>query len=131
MASNSAARIEAQSLASAGRPRRSFLVRLFARERALFFAALLIAGAAAGLGAPVDFVLFGLVLAGVALFHHHTLPVALVGLAAIVAYQFVFTGFDTGLGFVGLERHLSHEWVTLTNLLGLLLGFAVLAKHFD
>lgn len=126
MSSHHAARVEA----SAHRSRRSLLARLFVRERALFFTALLIAGAAAGLGAPVDFVLFGLVLSGVALFHHHTLPMALVGLAAIVAYQLVFTGFDTGPGFGGLQRHLSHEWVTLTNLLGLLLGFAVLAKHF-
>jgi hypothetical protein len=27
--------------------------------------------------------------------------------------------------------HLGHEWVILTNLLGLLLGFAVLARHFE
>jgi hypothetical protein len=44
-------------------------------------------------GIPVDFVLFGLTLLGVALFHHHTLPVALSGLVAIIAYKVVFTGF--------------------------------------
>ena len=36
---------------------------------------------ALALGVPVDFMLFGLTLAGVALFHHHTLQVALTGLA--------------------------------------------------
>ena len=49
-------------------------------------------------GAPVDFVLFGLTLLGVALFHHHTLRVALTGLATIVVYKIVFTGFKTGPG---------------------------------
>jgi hypothetical protein len=129
--STDAARIEAHAPVSVHRHQRSFLARLFARERGLFVAALLIAGAAAGLGAPIAFVLFGLVLAGIALFHHHTLPVALIGLAAIVGYKLVFTGFATGDGVTGLAHHLGHEWVTLANLLGLLLGFAVLAKHFE
>src|SRR5438477_362684 len=39
------------------------------------------------LGIPVDFILFALTLLGVALFHHHTLPIALVGLAAITGYK--------------------------------------------
>ena len=34
-------------------------------------------------GIPVDFILFALTLLGVALFHHHTLYVALTGLAVI------------------------------------------------
>ena len=34
-------------------------------------------------GVPIEFVLFGLTLAGVALFHRRTLQVALAGLAAI------------------------------------------------
>ena len=34
-------------------------------------------------GVPVDFILFALTLLGVALFHHHTLRVALIGLATI------------------------------------------------
>ena len=56
---------------------RSALLRLFARDRALFVGAVVVGAAAAGLGTPPLFVLFGLTLAGVALFHHHTLPVAL------------------------------------------------------
>ena len=83
------------------------------------------------LGIPVDFMLFALTLIGVALFHHHTLRVALIGLAVIVAYKLLFTGFKTGAGLQGFGLHLLHEWVILANLLGLLLGFALLAKHFE
>ena len=82
-------------------------------------------------GIPVDFILFGLTLLGVALFHHYTLQVALTGLATIVAYKFLFTGFKDGAGVAGFGAHLGHEWVLLTNLLGLLLGFALLSRHFE
>jgi Na+/H+ antiporter NhaD/arsenite permease-like protein len=107
------------------------LLRLLARERGLFAGALIVAATAAVLGVPVDFVLFALTLAGVALFHHHTLQVALAGLAVITLYKLGFTGFKTGPGFGGLGLHLLHEWVILANLLGLLLGFALLSKHFE
>ncbi len=106
-------------------------LRLLKHERGLVVSALVLGGAAAGLGAPIDFVLFGLMLAGIALFHHHTLQVALTGLAAIVVYELASGGFDTGPGIAGLALHLGHEWVTLANLLGLLLGFALLAQHFE
>jgi len=82
-------------------------------------------------GIPVDFILFGLTLLGVALFHRHTLQVALTGLAVITLYKLGFTGFKTGAGLAGLSQHMLHEWVILTNLLGLLLGFAVLSNHFE
>ena len=106
-------------------------MRALARERGLFIGALVIGAAAAGLGVPVDFVLFGLTLAGVALFHHHTLQVALTGLAVITLYKLGFTGFKTGPGLGGLALHMAHEWVILANLLGLLLGFALLSRHFE
>jgi Na+/H+ antiporter NhaD/arsenite permease-like protein len=109
----------------------SVLVRLLARERGLFAGALILGAAAASLGVPIDFVLFALTLAGVALFHHHTLQVALAGLAVITLYKLGFAGFKTGPGFAGLARHMAHEWVILTNLLGLLLGFALLSRHFE
>lgn len=82
-------------------------------------------------GIPLDFFLFGLTLIGVAALHHHTLAVALAGLAAIIAYDLVFAGFREGSGFAGLFLHLEHEWVTLANLFLLLLGFAILARHFE
>jgi Na+/H+ antiporter NhaD/arsenite permease-like protein len=82
-------------------------------------------------GIPVDFMLFALTLLGVALFHRYTLQVALTGLAVITLYKLVFTGFKAGPGFGGLAAHLAHEWVILANLLGLLLGFALLSNHFE
>ena len=82
-------------------------------------------------GIPVDFILFALTLLGVALFHHHTLQVALTGLAAIILYKLVFTGFKHGAGLGGLGHHMAHEWVTLANLFLLLMGFALLSRHFE
>jgi Na+/H+ antiporter NhaD/arsenite permease-like protein len=110
---------------------KSVALRLLEKERGLFAGALVIAAACIALGVPVDFVLFALTLAGVALFHHHTLQVALIGLAVIVLYKLGFTGFRTGPGLGGLAMHMAHEWVILTNLLGLLLGFALLSNHFE
>src|SRR5437773_4574453 len=80
------------------------------------------------LGVPVDFVLFGVTLLGVALFQRHTLRVALAGLAIITLYKLGFTGFKTGNGISGLLGHVQYEWVILTNLLCLLLGFALLSR---
>jgi Na+/H+ antiporter NhaD/arsenite permease-like protein len=82
-------------------------------------------------GIPVDFILFALTLVGVALFHRHTLQVALTGLAVIALYKLGFTGFKTGGGLAGLGAHMAHEAVILLNLLGLLLGFAMLSNHFE
>src|SRR5262245_60713336 len=82
-------------------------------------------------GIPLDFVLFALTLIGVAVFHHHTLQVTLIGAAVITLYQLLFTGFKAGAGLAGLAAHAAHECVTLANLLGLLLGFALLADHFE
>ena len=80
---------------------------------------------------PVDFILFALVLAGIALFHKRTFEIALGGLTAITLYKLVFTGFKQGPGLAGLAGLMGHEWVILANLLGLLLGFALLSDHFE
>lgn len=82
-------------------------------------------------GIPVEFLLFALTLLGVALFHNQTFYVALSGLAAISLYKLAFTGFKTGDGLAGLAGHFGHEWVTLANLFCLLMGFAILARHFE
>jgi Na+/H+ antiporter NhaD/arsenite permease-like protein len=82
-------------------------------------------------GIPVDFVLFGLTLLGVAVFHHYTLQVALTGLAAITIYKVIFTGFKFGPGIAGFALHMQHEWVILANLFLLLMGFALLSRHFE
>ena len=82
-------------------------------------------------GVPVEFVLFAVVLAGVALFHNHTLGIALGGAIVIAVYKIAASPFRTGAGIGGFALHLEHEWVILTNLLLLLVGFALLAKHFE
>src|SRR3954471_14947895 len=109
----------------------SRIARLVFHERALLAAVIVVGAICALSGVPVEFVLFGATLAGVAVFHRHTLQVALSGLAAIVPYNLAFTGFKTGIGFEGLGVHLLHEWVILANLLGLLLGFALPARHCE
>src|SRR4051812_24126317 len=49
----------------------------------------------------------------------------------IAAYKLLFGDFAGTPGLPGLVSLLHHEWVTLGNLLGLLLGFALLADHFE
>jgi Na+/H+ antiporter NhaD/arsenite permease-like protein len=76
---------------------------------------------------PYAFLLFAMVLVAVALFHHHTLAVALTGVVVVTAYTAVFAP-PAG----GLWHHFVHEGEhTLLNLGGLLVGFALLAKTFE
>jgi Na+/H+ antiporter NhaD/arsenite permease-like protein len=83
------------------------------------------------LNVPLEFILFGATLLGVALFHNRTLEVAAGGLGLIVFYKLLATGFAGTPGLVGLATHLTHEWVILANLFGLLMGFALLSRHFE
>ena len=80
---------------------------------------------------PVEFLLFAAVLAGVALLHLHALKIAVGGALGIAVYKIVLSPFTTGAGLAGFGAHLGHEWVVLVNLLLLLLGFALLARHFE
>ena len=89
------------------------------------------AGGPSVAGIPVEFILFALTLLGVALFHNATLYVALTGMVTISLYKIVFTGFKTGVGIAGFIGHVGHEWVTLANLFCLLMGFALLSRHFE
>jgi Na+/H+ antiporter NhaD/arsenite permease-like protein len=82
-------------------------------------------------GIPIDFILFGLTLLGVAVFHLHTLLIAVAGLAVIVTYKLLVTGFHTGAGITGLALYLQHEWAVLANLFLMLIGFAILSRHFE
>src|SRR5690606_817842 len=77
------------------------------------------------LGIRAEFYLFGLTLLGVAIFHDRTLEVALAGLVSILVLK-LLTDAEFSLG-----HHVVEEAPTLINLLGLLLGFAVLARHFE
>lgn len=82
-------------------------------------------------GIPVEFILFGLSLLGVALLHEFSLYIALTGLVTIALQRILVSGFKTGIGLAGFVGHLGHEWVTLANLFCLLSGFAILARHFE
>ena len=79
----------------------------------------------------IDFLLFAATLACVAIFHRHTLAAALIGLGAITLKKLLGEGFAEGAGLAGLFAHFAHEWVLLANLFLLLVGFAVLARHFE
>jgi Na+/H+ antiporter NhaD/arsenite permease-like protein len=82
-------------------------------------------------GIPVEFILFAATLAGVALFHRHTMPIAVGGAAIVAIYKIALSPFRTGAGFTGFAIHLGHEWVVLANLFMLLLGFGLLARYFE
>ena len=111
---------------------------IIARAAALLLCAVpALAAASSGPASPhlgpvaVEFVLFACVLLGVALFHHHTLPIALGGAGTIALYKIVFAPFHAGAGLAGFAAHVGHESVVLVNLLLLLLGFALLADLFE
>jgi len=92
-------------------------------------------------GIRPEFILFALTLLGVALFHRHTLVVALTGLASILLFQFIFIPeFNLSEHMFGhvpftdqiLDKEMRvGEWGVLLNLLGLLIGFAILSRHFE
>jgi hypothetical protein len=82
-------------------------------------------------GIPFDFVLFAVILLGIAIFQRHSLPIALAGLVAITAYKLSFTGFKEGTSLAGLAGHLLGEFSLLANLFLLLMGFALLARHLE
>ena len=79
----------------------------------------------------LEFLLFGLTLIGIAIFHKRALWISLTGLTIAIGYKLAFTEFRDGAGLIGLALHFGHEWVTLANLMLLLVGFAILAHHFE
>ncbi len=92
-------------------------------------------------GIRPEFILFALTLLGVALFHRHTLWVSLIGLSSILIFKFVFISqFNLAehlFGHVAFADQILNkemrvgEWSVLLNLLGLLIGFSILARHFE
>jgi Na+/H+ antiporter NhaD/arsenite permease-like protein len=80
---------------------------------------------------PVEFIMFAIVLAGVGIFHHQTFKIAVTGATVIALYKIFFSPFRLGAGLGGFGLHLEHEWVILANLFCLLMGFALLARHFE
>jgi Na+/H+ antiporter NhaD/arsenite permease-like protein len=85
----------------------------------------------APLGIPIEFLLFALMLAGVALFHRKALTISIVGLLVIFAFETFVTAYPTGRGVAALGAHARHEWVTIANLFLLLIGFELLSNQFE
>jgi Na+/H+ antiporter NhaD/arsenite permease-like protein len=83
------------------------------------------------MGVPVEFILFGVMLLGIAMAKRGTIYISLAGLAAILAYQALFSAFPTGTGWAALGLHAQHEWVTISNLFLLLVGFEILSNQFE
>ena len=82
-------------------------------------------------GIPLEYIFFAVTLLGIALLHSHSFQVAMIGLFSVSLYKVLVTGFAEGVGVGGLAVHLGREWVTLVNLLALILGFSILARHFE
>jgi Na+/H+ antiporter NhaD/arsenite permease-like protein len=79
----------------------------------------------------VEFILFAITLIGVALFHKKTMYVALAGLVAVLIFKFAFDPqFNLAHHIIGSAAK-EGEWRILLNLLGLLFGFAILARIFE
>ena len=88
-----------------------------------------------------EFIIFGLILLCVALFHKQTFRVAVIGLTVLLTFKLVFDpGFHllehlfgtTPISEQLLDKGLREgEWGIILNLLGLLLGFAILSKVFE
>jgi Na+/H+ antiporter NhaD/arsenite permease-like protein len=112
-------------------------MRIAASLLVLCTAGVLPATAAAGTGAsavggvPLEFLMFALVLGMVAFSNLSALHTALGGALLITLYKLVCSPFPEGAGLAGLLAHGVHEWVGLANLLALLLGFTLLARHFE
>jgi len=89
----------------------------------------------------IEFVIFGFILLGVALFHKQTFWVAVIGLSVLLTFKLIFDpGFHLFEHFFGttpfgeqiMDKELRQgEWGIILNLLGLLLGFAILSKIFE
>ena len=82
-------------------------------------------------GIPLEFFLFAAVLGLVACAPIDTMYSALGGALVITIYKLLCSPFGEGAGLAGLLAHTGGEWVGLANLLALLLGFALLARHFE
>ncbi|MGE5458491.1 MAG: SLC13 family permease [Methanococcaceae archaeon] len=89
----------------------------------------------------LEFIIFGLILLGVALFHKQTFWVAVIGLTVLLTFKLVFDpGFhliEHVFGKISIGEQLMDkglrqgEWGIIVNLIGLLLGFAILSKIFE
>ena len=82
-------------------------------------------------GIPLEFIFFAAMLVLIAFVPRFAAATAIGGALLVSGYKLLFSPFEEGAGWAGLAGHVAHEWVGLGNLLAMLLGFALLAKHFE
>ncbi len=82
-------------------------------------------------GIRLEFIIFALTLVGVAVFHHKTMYVALIGLLTLLILKYLFLPEYSFIEHLTGNAHEEGEWRTLVNLTGLLFGFGILAKIFE
>lgn len=82
-------------------------------------------------GISLEFVIFAITLLCVALFHRITMWIAISGLIVLLISKWIFVpDFSLFTHFIGTPTH-EGEWRITLNLIGLLFGFGILAKHFE
>src|SRR6266702_253740 len=82
-------------------------------------------------GIPIEFMIFAVMLLGVAFFNLHVLAVAVCGVAVILVYNLLVTGVKFGPGIGSIVAHRADEWVILTNMFLLLIVLGLLSRHFE
>jgi Na+/H+ antiporter NhaD/arsenite permease-like protein len=82
-------------------------------------------------GIRYEFIVFALVLVGVALFSKKSMQIAVAGLLVIVSIKLFFIPEFSFLEHFFGTAISKGEWKSLLNLAGLLFGFAILARHFE
>ncbi len=80
---------------------------------------------------PFEYFIFTGMLVGIAFFHQRALTIAVAGLIFTVTLKLLFGTFGVETGIPGLASHLGHEASLLANLFLLIVGFSVLASHFE
>ncbi|MBF0208143.1 MAG: citrate transporter [Oligoflexia bacterium] len=89
------------------------------------------------LGIPFEFMLLALTLLGVIFFHQKSTYIAVVGALSVLCYKYLFNSNFSwsvhmfGSGVIGGSGTEHGEWKILLNLVGLLLGFSILARYFE
>lgn len=73
---------------------------------------------------PAEYFIFSAILLGIAVAHRRALHISLAGLTVLLAFKLLRHDF-------ALVQHLAHEARLLINLLGLLVGFALMARYFE
>jgi Na+/H+ antiporter NhaD/arsenite permease-like protein len=76
-------------------------------------------------GVPLEYLLFAATLLGITFSHRLALPIAGLGLVATATFKVL------AIESFSLGHQVGHEWITMLDLLGLLVGFGLLSDHFE